>query len=69
MPEGSTGESEHHSLKEMNRKRVLMASLIGTSITVKPGDILRIGIALSLLFLICIWLLFYCLCSCVLWFK
>lgn len=50
MPEGSTGESEHHSLKEMNRKRVLMASLIGTSITVKPGDILRIGIAPSLLF-------------------
>ncbi|XP_065150333.1 ADAMTS-like protein 3 isoform X1 [Paramisgurnus dabryanus] len=38
---GTLGDSEH--LKEMNRKRVLMASLIGTNITVKPGDILRIG--------------------------
>ncbi|XP_016403864.1 ADAMTS-like protein 1 [Sinocyclocheilus rhinocerous] len=27
----------------MNRKRVLMASVIGTSVTVKPGDTLRIG--------------------------
>ncbi|XP_056590739.1 ADAMTS-like protein 3 isoform X2 [Triplophysa dalaica] len=43
VAEGSAGESEHQSLNEMNRKRVLMASPIGTSITVKPGDILRIG--------------------------
>lgn len=41
------GESEHQASKEMNRKRVLMASVIGTSITVKPGDTLRIGKALS----------------------
>ncbi|XP_039515359.1 ADAMTS-like protein 3 isoform X1 [Pimephales promelas] len=40
---GSLGESEHQPSKEMNRKRVLMTSVIGTSVTVKPGDILRIG--------------------------
>ncbi|XP_026071934.1 ADAMTS-like protein 3 [Carassius auratus] len=40
---GAVGESEHQASKEMNRKRVLMASEIGTSVTVKPGDILRIG--------------------------
>ncbi|XP_050971241.1 ADAMTS-like protein 3 [Labeo rohita] len=40
---GAVGESEHQASKEMNRKRVLMASVIGTSITVKPGDTLRIG--------------------------
>ncbi|XP_059362386.1 ADAMTS-like protein 3 [Carassius carassius] len=40
---GAVGEPEHQASKEMNRKRVLMASEIGTSITVKPGDILRIG--------------------------
>lgn len=43
VAEGSMGESEHQPFKEINRKRVLMASLIGTSITIKPGDILRIG--------------------------
>ncbi|XP_016135918.1 ADAMTS-like protein 3 [Sinocyclocheilus grahami] len=40
---GAMGESEHQASKEMNRKRVLMASVIGTSVTVKPGDTLRIG--------------------------
>ncbi|XP_042615421.1 ADAMTS-like protein 3 isoform X2 [Cyprinus carpio] len=40
---GAVGESEHQASKEMNRKRVLMASEIGTSVIVKPGDILRIG--------------------------
>uniref|UniRef100_A0A8C1UB20 ADAMTS-like 3 n=1 Tax=Cyprinus carpio TaxID=7962 RepID=A0A8C1UB20_CYPCA len=40
---GAVGESEHQVSKEMNRKRVLMATVIGTSITVKPGDTLRIG--------------------------
>lgn len=50
MAEGSLGESEHQPSKEMNRKRVLMASVIGTSVTVKPGDILRIGMALFMLF-------------------
>ncbi|XP_052003679.1 ADAMTS-like protein 3 [Xyrauchen texanus] len=39
----TVGESEWKLSKEMNRRRVLMASLIGTIITVKPGDILRIG--------------------------
>uniref|UniRef100_A0A671Q453 ADAMTS-like protein 3 n=1 Tax=Sinocyclocheilus anshuiensis TaxID=1608454 RepID=A0A671Q453_9TELE len=47
MPGGAVGESEHQVSKEMNRKRVLMASVIGTSVTVKPGDTLRIGTALS----------------------
>ncbi|XP_016369460.1 ADAMTS-like protein 3 [Sinocyclocheilus rhinocerous] len=40
---GAMGESEHQASKEMNRKRVLMASVIGTSVTVKLGDTLRIG--------------------------
>lgn len=43
MAGGSLGESEHQPPKEMNRKRVLMTSVIGTTVTVKPGDILRIG--------------------------
>lgn len=49
MAGGSLSESEHQPSKEMNRKRVLMASVIGTSVTVKPGDILRIGMALFML--------------------
>ena len=44
--------SEHHAThathtsapKEGARKRVLMASRIGTRAMVRPGDILRIGI-------------------------
>lgn len=39
------GESEPS--KEMNRRRVLMASVIGSSVTVKPGDTFRIGTARS----------------------
>lgn len=37
--------SEHHTAlpKETNRKRVLMASRIGTRAAVRPGEILRIG--------------------------
>ncbi len=45
MPGGAEGESD--SSNEMNRKRVLMASVIGASVTVKPGDTLRIGTPLS----------------------
>ncbi|XP_026875646.2 ADAMTS-like protein 3 isoform X1 [Electrophorus electricus] len=42
-PTVAASEEPASALKETNRKRVLMASRIGTSIAVRPGDILRIG--------------------------
>nr|XP_003198947.4 ADAMTS-like protein 3 [Danio rerio] len=41
--EGAVGEPDLQSSKQMNRKRVLMASQVGTSAYVRPGDTLRIG--------------------------
>lgn len=39
-----TASNEKSSLlKDVNRKRVVMASHAGTVIAVRPGDILRIG--------------------------
>ncbi|XP_058256951.1 ADAMTS-like protein 3 isoform X1 [Hemibagrus wyckioides] len=40
---GAVSYEKSSLLKDVNRKRVVMASRAGTVITVKPGDILRIG--------------------------
>ncbi|XP_076879153.1 ADAMTS-like protein 3 isoform X2 [Brachyhypopomus gauderio] len=42
-PTAASSEEQASVLKEMNRKRVLMASRMGTSIAVRPGDVLRIA--------------------------
>lgn len=43
-------ENNTQLLKGSRRKRVLMASGIGTNVTVAPGDPLRIGVLSVLLF-------------------
>lgn len=43
-------ENNTQLLKGSRRKRVLMASGIGTNVTVVPGDPLRIGVLSFLLF-------------------
>lgn len=40
---GVASNEKSSLLKDVNRKRVVMASRAGTVITVRPGDILRIG--------------------------
>lgn len=40
---GAASNEKSSLLKDVNRKRVVMASRAGTVITVRPGDILRIG--------------------------
>lgn len=40
---GAAANEKSSLLKDLNRKRVVLASRSGTVITVRPGDILRIG--------------------------
>lgn len=46
---GTASNEKSSLLKDVNRKRVVMASRAGTVITVRPGDSLRIGKVLFLI--------------------
>ncbi|XP_019911543.2 ADAMTS-like protein 3 [Esox lucius] len=42
-PDPGRGSTVSQPSKELSRRRVLMASRMGTTVTIRPGDILRIG--------------------------